>query len=354
MTRVRAQMTSRAARPADALRAIGDALSDADIALSDALASERPLVDSHDATLLRLASRVLEAMSHLADDDTGLRPAAVLEGQLRFLENAVLEGEATYRIDAHQARGPLDRAAHALMLLDDASRPSSADTLALVTASAEVAALLVRAAANLETSGTAQHAAAEGSATLSAAVSALVRETAVVSRALPASRHADEARDTIGRHLCECLRVPVDLSALDALGRDAKGFRRALDAARTSWLALAAREYAAASALAARVPAPEYEPRHGSLANAVTASTVNVLREARLLLRPGAFRHRRAWGRQGIALSYALEAYINGLNDNHDALAQAQLMVLTRLSRSVAALALIDTQKHNARAATRR
>jgi hypothetical protein len=352
LNRVRAQLTAHAARPAavhpDALSAIGDAVSDADRALAHALNGDRPGSRSHQDALLALASRVLAAASRIAaGNGAPPQPAAALESELQSLENAVLEGEATYRIDASQTRRPLDRAAHALMHLHDASRPSAGDRLALLTASSEIAALLVRVAANLATSGAPEHAAAEGSDTLSVSVHTLVLEAA---SALSPGRRAEATEDAVGRHLCECLRVPVDLASLDVLGerpRHATARRRALDAARASWLALAAREYAVASALDARLPALEYKRRHGSLANAASASAVNVLREARLLLRADAFRHRRAWGRQGIALSHAIQAYINGLHGNDDALERAQLIVLTRLSRSIAALALIEAQQQN-------
>ena len=355
MTRVRAQLTIHAASPGaehpDALSAIGDALSDADRELAHALSSDRPGSRSRQDALLALASRLLAAASRVAAiSGDQAQPAAALESQLRYLENAVLEGEATYRIDASQMRRPLDRASHALMHLHDASRPSVGDRLALLTASSEIAALLVRAAANLEISGAPHHAAAEGSDTLSAAVHALVLEAAAVAGTLAPGPRPDATGDAVGRHLCECLRVPVDLTSLDALAdrpRQATARRHALDAARTSWVALASREYAVASTLDARLPALDYKRRHGSLANAVTASAVNVLREARLLLRPDAFRHRRAWGRQGIALSHAIQAYIDGLHGDDDALERAQLIVMTRLSRSVAALALIEAQQRN-------
>ena len=45
------------------------------------------------------------------------------------------------------------------------------------------------------------------------------------------------------------------------------------------------------------------------------------------------------------ALSYALEAHVAGLRGDTPSFAQAQLIVLTRLIRAVAALAIVDLQR---------
>ena len=82
--------------------------------------------------------------------------------------------------------------------------------------------------------------------------------------------------------------------------------------------------------------------RFGGLSAAIIEGAANVLYGARLVSRPGAFRHRDAWASQSVALSYAMEAYIRGLRGNSEGFAQAQLVVLTRLVRAVAAIATID------------
>ena len=69
---------------------------------------------------------------------------------------------------------------------------------------------------------------------------------------------------------------------------------------------------------------------------------------ARLIGRPGAFRHRRAWRHQSVALTYALEAYVAGLSGHAPSLAQAQLIALTRLVRATVAIALIDLARGQA------
>ena len=63
---------------------------------------------------------------------------------------------------------------------------------------------------------------------------------------------------------------------------------------------------------------------------------------ARLIDRPTAFAHRRAWRHQAVALTYALEAYVAGVRGDEPSLAQAQLITLTRLVRAAVAIVLID------------
>jgi hypothetical protein len=356
MTRVRAELKSQSVSSAiDRADAMTGAVSEAEAALAGALSHETRDPHTVIAELLDRASRLLTVASDLcgtgnATGGARQQTAAALTSELRFLEDAILEGELTYQLDTRDLRRPLNRAAHALTSLGDATRVGVGDQIALRTASAELAALLVRAAANLETTGDAQHGTAPGSDSLSATVKALVLQAAKSADALPSDRRTTSPEDSVGRRLCESLRVPVDLSSLDALTEraSADGSRQnALEAARRGWLALAAREYAVASSLDAQLPTLEYKLRFGSLSNAIEAGAINVLCGARLLLRPHAFRHRRAWGRQGIALSHAIEAYINGLRGNREAVARAQLIVMSRLVRSVAALALVDAERHN-------
>jgi hypothetical protein len=334
--------------------ALSDALSDAEAALADALAQPPSDPGALAAELLDQASRLLAAASDLCSvGDRGVdgrrQSAAALAHELEFLENAILEGELTYALDASAMSRPLDRASEALTHPWGSGRVGVGVRVSLRTASAELGALLVRAVANLETTGDARHANAAGPATLAAAVDALVRQTAEHADAFPQRRPADRQDDTVGRHLCESLRFPVELSALDALDHaaaDEASRRDALESARRAWLALAAREYAVASRLDAELPSPGYKLRFGSVANAIAAGAINVLCGGRLLPRADAFRHRRAWGRQGVALSHAIEAYINGLRGDREALVRAQLIVISRLIRSVAALALLDSQRH--------
>ena len=68
---------------------------------------------------------------------------------------------------------------------------------------------------------------------------------------------------------------------------------------------------------------------------------------ARLLGRPGAFRHHKAWGHQAIGLTYALEAYVAGLRGSAASLVQTEAIALTRLVRAVAAIQLLRLRRAN-------
>lgn len=63
---------------------------------------------------------------------------------------------------------------------------------------------------------------------------------------------------------------------------------------------------------------------------------------ARLLGRPAAFRHSRAWRHQTVALTHALEAYVAGLRGHAPSLTHARTIAVTRLVRATVALVLID------------
>ena len=84
---------------------------------------------------------------------------------------------------------------------------------------------------------------------------------------------------------------------------------------------------------------------HASLyhaARCVIEGASNVLRGGWLAGRAGAFRHRKAWGHHPVALSHAIEAYVRGLRGDGDGCARAQPIVLTRLVRAAAAVAILD------------
>jgi hypothetical protein len=117
-----------------------------------------------------------------------------------------------------------------------------------------------------------------------------------------------------------------------------------LNAAREAWLVLATHEYVAVVALDGHLDVPTWE-RFGSVTSAIVEGAANVLSGARLASRPDAFRHRSAWRHQTVALTYAFEAYVAGLRGDAPSFERAQLMVLTRLIRAVAAIALLDLRQ---------
>lgn len=107
-------------------------------------------------------------------------------------------------------------------------------------------------------------------------------------------------------------------------------------------MSLAAHEHVAVIALDAELPEPAYTPRFTTLPGAVIEGASNVLRGGWLAGRAGAFRHRKAWGHHPVALSHAIEAYVRGLRGDGDGCARAQPIVLTRLVRAAAAVAILD------------
>ena len=114
---------------------------------------------------------------------------------------------------------------------------------------------------------------------------------------------------------------------------------------RDPWLRLATHEFLAVAALNAQLDTPTYDQRIRSLATAIAEGAANVICGARLIGRPGAFRHRRAWRNQALGLTYALEAYVAGLRGHAPSLAHAQRITLTRLVRATVAIGLIDLRR---------
>jgi hypothetical protein len=111
---------------------------------------------------------------------------------------------------------------------------------------------------------------------------------------------------------------------------------------RDAWLGLATNEYVAVAGLDGQLETPAYDQSLGGLSTVIVEGAATVICRARLIGRPGAFRHPRAWRHQAVALTYALEAYVAGLRGHAPSLEQAQLIVLTRLVRATVAIVLID------------
>jgi hypothetical protein len=268
--------------------------------------------------------------------------AAAIESELRSLEEAVLEGERTYELDASEMRSPArarDRG-HGAPWRADTPRPGRSDRVAVRSGGARRAARSSRGQPRSERRRASRPPRPFPTRCAAPSPSNSSASPNPPTRFLACGR-PPRRKDSIGRGLCESLRVPVDLSSLAALGEPTRTERSQdllNETARRAWLAIAARLYAVATSLDAQLPALDYNLRFGSVPDAIAAGGINLLTQARLLQRPGAFRHRRAWGRQGIAISHAIEAYIDGLQGDRDAMGRAQLIVMTRLVRCVAAL----------------
>jgi hypothetical protein len=220
---------------------------------------------------------------------------------------------------------------------------SRGDLLPLRLAVIELASLLVRAAANAATGGRADEAPEARSPQLDRALRAITVDLARDAQAVEKPAGGDVA----AHHLAAALRVQVSEQTHQAFAStgDGRGHGPAVRTARQAWLALATHEYVAVTALDSEFEMPTYRERFGTLDEALAEGAANVLCGARLATRPDAFRHGSAWRHQAVALSYALEAHVAGLRGDTPSFAQAQLIVLTRLIRAVAALAIVDLQR---------
>ena len=291
--------------------------------------------------LLLAVARVWATFGARVEDRRGAM-VDLLRRRLSSHEDAVLAGEITYSVWREQAEDPAVRMRQAIARLSRNATISEGDSLALRIASVDFASLLVQLAANAAASGQAAGAPEEPSAELAAKVSSVIAELA--SRAQEVERPVSDRADVVAHHLAAGLRVPVSQETLQRLGAISPG-RVAdwtlLDRLRDPWLRLATHEYTAVAALDAQLATPTYE-RSEHLASAIADAATNVINGARLAGRPAAFRHRRAWRHQAIALTYALEAYAAGLQGHAPSLAQAQRITLTRLVRATIAIALID------------
>jgi hypothetical protein len=265
-----------------------------------------------------------------------------LPRRLACHEDAALAGEVTYSVWSEQAEEPAARMRQAIATLShDPSTPEEA-LISLRGAAVDLAALLIRIAANARASQHAREAPEERTAALMATLYAVTRELSSRAQQLePTHDHAD----AVAHHLAASLRVRVSQEALRGLGAGSPSEHAvtgALAAIRNAWLALATNEYVAVATLDARVDKPTYAARFASLPEAIAEPAATVICGARLLGRPGVFRHRRAWREQAVALTYALEAYVAGHRGHAPSLAQAQAITLTRLTRATAAITMID------------
>jgi hypothetical protein len=270
----------------------------------------------------------------------------LLRRRLGSHEDAVLAGEVTYCVWSEQAEEPGVRMRQAIARLSRDASSSVGDLLSLRIAAVDLASLLIQSAASAAASGRAGEAPDAPPAALSEKLSTVTAELA--ARAQQVERPVAARADIVAHHLAACLRVRVSqptLQALSVVSPDQRTESAAADGLRDAWLRLAANEYVVVAALDAQLNEPTYRERFGSLSAAIAEGATNVICGARLSARPAAFRHRRAWGHQSVALTYALEAYVAGLRGHAPSLAQAQLITLTRLVRATAALTLIDMHR---------
>jgi hypothetical protein len=270
-------------------------------------------------------------------------------------EEAVLAGEVTYNVWAEQAEEPAARTRRAVAHLARDARASEAELHSLRVAAVDLAALLIRTAANARANRLAREAPEQRTTSLTETVHAVTGE--LTARAQQYPRSTRDRADVVAHHLASGLRLRVPQEPLRDLGPDSSdkhSIPTARAGLRSAWVALATHEYLAVANLDSQVNKPTYAKRFASLPEAIAESATTVICGARLLGRPDAFRHRRAWRKQAVALTYALEAYVAGLRGHPPSLARAQAITLTRLVRATVAITTIDLVGAQAQPVTRR
>jgi hypothetical protein len=284
-----------------------------------------------------LGTREEERRSWLADQ---------LRRRLAAHEDAVLAGEVTYRVWSEHGEEPSVAMRQAIGRLSRGSSVSESDLLSLSIGAVNLASLLIRLGANAATNGDGSEAPEQRSVALDAKLGAVTAELAARSREV--ERPADKYGDVVAHHLAAGLRAHPSQELLEPTKagslNQAAGVSD-LERLREVWLDLATHEYVAVAALDGQLDTPSYATSSQGLPGVVVEGAANVVCGARLLGRPAAFRHQRAWRHQTVALSYALEAYVAGLRGHVPSLAQAQAIALTRLVRATVAIVLIDLHR---------
>ena len=297
---------------------------------------------SDTAALLERALAVSSANGGDRDAVGGFDDA--LARRLGAHEQGVLAGELTYGVRVEEADAAAARLRELVAGLGDQAALSHGGLLPLRLAAVELAALLVRAAGNAAVGGRAGEAPEPQSPALDLALRAIEHELA--RRANAAGPPVHERGDVATHHLAAALRVRAPertLHTIASTGSD-RTPGPAVDAKREAWLVLGTHEYVAVVAIDGRLDAPTWE-RFGSLTGAIVEGAANLACGARLASRPDAFRHSSAWRHQTVALTCAFGAYVAGLRGDAPSVERAQLIVLTRLIRAVAAIALLDLRR---------
>lgn len=201
----------------------------------------------------------------------------------------------------------------------------------LDAAAVELAAVLVRAAGNLATEGrpgdATYHCPIGVRRSLKDLVDEIHRASATQASSLPP-----------GADVTACSLA----TALQAAKPEPELAGRPPWSSRAPWIRVAAHEYAAVRALDEQLPEGTHKPFGDDLHDALAAGAANVVCGARLLSRPEAFEIGAAWGRQSAGITFADQAYASALQGEETAFADAQLIVVARLVRAVAALSLLD------------
>jgi hypothetical protein len=335
-------------RSANSVRATADSVTvRAHRRLLAALGADTSVADE---TVTKLTASAVEIVieaaglsESLARSDAQGREVFVRELRRRLgaYEGSVRAGEMTYSLAVAECEGAASRVRKSIAAVSNGQ--TSQGVLSLRSAVVDLAAVLIRAAANAQAGHRAGEAPEDRTGALDGILHKIVTELVDGDRQV--DRPVNDSANVVAHHLAAGLRVRVSDDAPEGFTSPPAAPRvdPALRArARAAWLRLATCEYVAVKALDHQLETPSYSERFASLPAAITEGAANVICGARLNSRPDAFRHRAAWDHQTVALSYAMEAYVAGLRGDARSLEQAQLITLTRLVRAVAAIALLD------------
>ena len=261
-------------------------------------------------------------------------------------EDAILAGETTYSVRPEEGQESAARIRHALREVAQDEGTSLVRLAVLRNDAIDLAARLLLVAANIAASGSASEAPEKRTPALDRTLETIARQLAAQAEAV--ERPIDSRGDVVAHHLAAALRVRMPSETLDGLEASSASegaAQNCLDVAKDVWFRLAVNEYVAIKELDRQLETPAYGEAFDSLSGVMLEGAANVICGARLLGRPSSFRHHKAWGHQTIGLTYALEAYVAGVRGDPASLAQAELITLTRLTRAITAIAMLEPRR---------
>ncbi len=303
---------------------------------------------------LECAASVLRAFASIAPPDDSPVVAwqllRTVDDRLVSHENSVLSGEQTYTLDLDVLREIPESGDASLSGLDgESSSPAAWERLEETAVVLLIAA--VRTVANIDTEAVGLTSSPGVSSRVLSQLQLIVDEIDRGARGLPETPEGES--DRVGRLLSEVLRAGLPKHVVDDLTEaesSSPQLRNALVVVRSVWLDIGARELEIVRLLDRELRSPSYA-HFPSLRQAVVAGAANVLVGGRLLDRPDEFLLVNALVHQHDGLAHAVEFYTAGLRGHEPAHTQAQLVVLTRLLRAVAALWVIDVRLRQSNAA---
>ena len=317
--------------------------------LTELLSASSPDRERSRRGCMECAASVLRAFPSTAPADDSPASASRLlrtvDDRLVSHENSVLSGEKTYALDL-DALSEIPAGVGAFLSDLDGQGSSVAAWERLEATAVALLIAAMRAVANIDMGVVGTTTSSTVPAPVLSQLQLIVDEVDRGARGLPETPEGES--DRVGKLLSEVLRTGLPKHVLDDLTEAQPAspqLRDALAVVRSVWLDIGARELEIVGLLDRELPSPSYA-QFASLRQAVVAGAANVLGGGRLLERPEEFLLINALVHQHDGLAHAVEFYTAGLRGHAPAQTQAQLIVLTRLLRAVAALWVLDARLH--------